>query len=576
MVKRLLKSVREFKKDALLTPFFVVLEVVMEVIIPMVMALLIDKGIDGQDMAAIWKYGIILVLCAMLALVFGAAAGTFAARASTGFARNLRHDMYYNVQNFSFSNIDKFSTGSIVTRLTTDVTNVQNAFQMCTRIAVRCPVMLVFALFMAMKINSRMALVFLAVLPILAIGMGILMKVVGPVFERAFKIYDRMNTVVQENVRGIRVVKTYVREDHETEKFEGVSGMLYRTFSKAQKTMAGVMPLMQFCMYACMLLISWFGARLIIGGSMTTGELTSMFSYAMQILMSLMMVAMVFVMITMAKASAERVAEILDEQPDLHNPANPIHEVKDGAIEFDDVSFSYKGDERKLALKNVNLHIKAGQTVGILGGTGSAKSTLVQLIPRLYDTTHGTVKVGGVDVRDYDIEALRDQVAMVLQKNVLFSGTIKENLRWGDENASDEELERVCRLAQADEFIQQMPDKYDTHIEQGGSNVSGGQKQRLCIARALLKKPKILILDDSTSAVDTKTDALIRKAFAEEIPDTTKIIIAQRVSSVQDADQIVILDGGTVQAVGTHDELLAANTIYQEIYNQQNRKGGEE
>lgn len=576
MIKRLLKSVREFKKDALLTPFFVVLEVVMEVIIPMVMALLIDKGIDGQDMAAIWKYGIILVLCAMLALVFGAAAGTFAARASTGFARNLRHDMYYNVQNFSFSNIDKFSTGSIVTRLTTDVTNVQNAFQMCTRIAVRCPVMLVFALFMAMKINSRMALVFLAVLPILAIGMGILMKVVGPVFERAFKIYDRMNTVVQENVRGIRVVKTYVREDHETEKFEGVSGMLYRTFSKAQKTMAGVMPLMQFCMYACMLLISWFGARLIVSGSMTTGELTSMFSYAMQILMSLMMVAMVFVMITMAKASAERVAEILDEQPDLHNPANPIHEVKDGAIEFDDVSFSYKGDAHKLALKNVNLHIKAGQTVGILGGTGSAKSTLVQLIPRLYDTTHGTVKVGGVDVRDYDIEALRDQVAMVLQKNVLFSGTIKENLRWGDENASDEELERVCRLAQADEFIQQMPDKYDTHIEQGGSNVSGGQKQRLCIARALLKKPKILILDDSTSAVDTKTDALIRKAFAEEIPDTTKIIIAQRVSSVQDADQIVILDGGTVQAVGTHDELLAANTIYQEIYNQQNRKGGEE
>ena len=576
MIKRLLKSVREFKKDALLTPFFVVLEVVMEVIIPLVMALLIDKGIDGQDMAAIWKYGIILVLCAMLALVFGAAAGTFAARASTGFARNLRHDMYYNVQNFSFSNIDKFSTGSIVTRLTTDVTNVQNAFQMCTRIAVRCPVMLVFALFMAMRINSRMALVFLAVLPILAIGMGILMKVVDPVFERAFKIYDRMNTVVQENVRGIRVVKTYVREDHETEKFEGVSGMLYRTFSKAQKTMAGVMPLMQFCMYACMLLISWFGARLIVGGSMTTGELTSMFSYAMQILMSLMMVAMVFVMITMAKASAERVAEILDEQSDLHNPANPIHEVKDGAIEFDDVSFSYKGDERKLALKNVNLHIKAGQTVGILGGTGSAKSTLVQLIPRLYDTTHGTVKVGGVDVRDYDIEALRDQVAMVLQKNVLFSGTIKENLRWGDENASDEELERVCRLAQADEFIQQMPDKYDTHIEQGGSNVSGGQKQRLCIARALLKKPKILILDDSTSAVDTKTDALIRKAFAEEIPDTTKIIIAQRVSSVQDADQIVILDGGTVQAVGTHDELLAANTIYQEIYNQQNRKGGEE
>ena len=471
MIKRLLKSVREFKKDALLTPFFVVLEVVMEVIIPLVMALLIDKGIDGQDMAAIWKYGIILVACAMLALVFGAAAGTFAARASTGFARNLRHDMYYNVQNFSFSNIDKFSTGSIVTRLTTDVTNVQNAFQMCTRIAVRCPVMLVFALFMAMKINSRMALVFLAVLPILAIGMGILMKVVGPVFERAFKIYDRMNTVVQENVRGIRVVKTYVREDHETEKFEGVSGMLYRTFSKAQKTMAGVMPLMQFCMYACMLLISWFGARLIVGGSMTTGELTSMFSYAMQILMSLMMVAMVFVMITMAKASAERVAEILDEQPDLHNPANPIHEVKDGAIEFDDVSFSYKGDAHKLALKNVSLHIKAGQTVGILGGTGSAKSTLVQLIPRLYDTTHGTVKVGGVDVRDYDIEALRDQVAMVLQKNVLFSGTIKDNIRYGKLDATEDEVVAAAKLANAHGFIMRLPQGYDTMLTGDGANL---------------------------------------------------------------------------------------------------------
>ena len=576
MIKKLLKSVREFKKDALLTPFFVVLEVVMEVVIPAVMALLIDKGIDAQNMGEIWKYGIILIVCAMLALIFGAAAGTYAARASTGFARNLRHDMYYAVQDFSFSNIDKFSTGSIVTRLTTDVTNVQNSFQMCTRIAVRCPVMLVFALVMAFQINSQLALIFLCVLPVLAIGLGLLMKRVAPVFERVFKTYDRMNTVVQENVRGIRVVKAYVREDYETEKFKGVSGLLYRQFSKAQKTMAGVMPLMQFCMYTCMLLISWFGARLIVGGSMTTGELTSLFSYAMQILMSLMMVAMVFVMITMSKASAERIVELLDEKSDLHNPEKPVMEVKNGDIDFENVNFSYKGDAKKLALRDVNLHIKAGQTIGILGGTGAAKSTLVQLIPRLYDVTTGSVKVGGVDVRDYDIESLREQVAMVLQKNVLFSGTIKENLRWGDEHASDEELKRVCRLAQADEFIEQMPDKYDTYIEQGGTNVSGGQKQRLCIARALLKKPKVLILDDSTSAVDTKTDALIRKAFAEEIPNTTKLIIAQRISSVQDADQIIILDGGAIQAVGTHDELLATNTIYQEIYNQQMKKGGEE
>ena len=576
MIKRLLKSVRAFKKDALLTPFFVVLEVVMEVVIPSVMALLIDRGIDAQNMGEIWKYGAILIGCAALALIFGAAAGTYAARASTGFARNLRHDMYYAVQEYSFSNIDKFSTGSIVTRLTTDVTNVQNAFQMCTRIAVRCPVMLVFSLIMAFRINSELALIFLGVLPVLAIGMGLLMRFVGPVFERVFKIYDRMNTVVQENVRGIRVVKAYVREAHETEKFENVSGLLFRVFSKAQRTMAGVAPLMQLCMYACMLLISWFGARLIVGGAMTTGELTSLFSYAMQILMSLMMVAVVFVMITMSRASAERIVEILEEQPDLHDSEHPVTEVRDGGIRFENVSFSYKGDGGRLALRDVDLDIKPGQTVGILGGTGSAKSTLVQLIPRLYDVTGGAVRVGGVDVRDYSIEALRGQVAMVLQKNVLFSGTIRENLRWGDEHATDEELERVCRLAQADEFIRQMPKGYDTYIEQGGTNVSGGQKQRLCIARALLKKPKVLILDDSTSAVDTKTDALIRKAFAEEIPDTTKLIIAQRVSSVQDADQIIILDGGTVQAVGTHDELLATNAIYQEIYEQQMKKGGED
>ncbi len=576
MIRKLASRAREFKREALLTPFFVVLEVVMEVIIPKVMALLIDYGIDARNMAEIRKYGLILVACAMLALLFGALAGTYAARASTGFARNLRHDMYYAVQDFSFSNIDKFSTASIVTRMTTDVTNVQNAFQMCTRIAVRAPVMLVFSLIVAFSINSRLAMVFVAVLPILGIGIGLLMTLVGPVFERVFKTYDRMNTVVQENVGGIRVVKAYVREDYETNKFKGVSSLLYREFSKAQKMMTATAPLMQFCMYACMLLISWFGARLVVAGNMTTGDLNSLFSYVMQILMSLMMVSMVIVMITLSKASAQRIVEILDEKSDLDDPANPITTVKDGSIVFENVNFSYRGDETKLALKDVNLHIKSGQTIGILGGTGSAKSTLVQLIPRLYDVTTGSVKVGGADVREYSRETLRSEVAMVLQKNVLFSGTIKDNLRWGNENASDEELERVCRLAQADEFIKRMPDGYNTHIEQGGTNVSGGQKQRLCIARALLKKPKILILDDSTSAVDTKTDALIRKAFAEEIPDTTKLIIAQRVSSVQDADQIIILDSGRIAATGTHKELLASNPIYQEIYTQQMKKGGDE
>ena len=576
MIKKLMKSIREYKKDSLLSPAMVTLEVIMEVIIPMLMARLIDYGIQAQNLGYIWKMGILLAVTAMISLMFGVLSGKFAARASAGFAKNLRRDMYYNVQNFSFSNIDKFSTASIVTRLTTDVTNVQNAYQMIIRMAVRAPIMLIFSMFMAFQVNSEMAVIFLAAAPILGIGLYFIMTHAHPVFEKVFKTYDKLNNVVQENLHGIRVVKSYVREDHEIEKFEKISTSIYNDFTFAEKLIAFNMPLMQFCMYACMLLISWFGARLIVSGSMTTGELTSMFSYIMQILISLMMVAMVFVMITMAKASAERVAELLSEKPDLHNPAQPACEVKDGSIDFDAVDFSYKGDEHKLALRDVNLHIYSGQTIGILGGTGSAKSTLVQLIPRLYDVTRGSVKVGGVDVRDYDIETLRDEVAMVLQKNVLFSGTIKENLRWGNENASDDELVRVCRLAQADEFIQQMPDKYDTHIEQGGSNVSGGQKQRLCIARALLKKPKILILDDSTSAVDTKTDALIRRAFAEEIPNTTKIIIAQRVSSVQEADQIVILDGGAVQAIGTHDELLAENRIYQEIYNQQNRKGGEE
>ncbi len=576
MIRKLASRAREFNRDAILTPFFVILEVVMEVVIPKVMALLIDKGIDIKDMNGIFKYGIILVACAMLALLFGALAGTYAARASTGFARNLRHDMYYAVQDFSFSNIDKFSTASIVTRMTTDVNNVQNAFQMSTRIAVRAPVMLIFSLIVAFSINSRLALVFVAVLPILGIGIGILMFLVGPVFERVFKTYDRMNTVVQENVRGIRVVKAYVREDYETNKFKGVSSLLYREFSKAQKMMTATSPLMQFCMYASMLLISWFGARLIVAGDMTTGDLTSLFSYVMQILMSLMMVSMVIVMITLSKASAQRIVEILDEKSDLNDPENAVTTIKDGSIVFDNVNFSYRGDKSKPALKDVNLRIESGQTIGILGGTGSAKSTLVQLIPRLYDVTTGSVSVGGVDVRKYSLNALRSEVAMVLQKNVLFSGTIKENLRWGNENASDEELERVCSLAQADEFIKRMPDGYNTHIEQGGTNVSGGQKQRLCIARALLKKPKILILDDSTSAVDTRTDALIRKAFSEEIPDTTKLIIAQRVSSVQDADQIVILDSGRIAAIGTHNELLNSNPIYQEIYAQQQKKGGDE
>ena len=579
MIKKLLKSVREFKKDALLTPFFVVLEVVMEVVIPAVMALLIDKGIDAQDMGEIWKYGIILVVCAMLALIFGAAAGTYAARASTGFARNLRHDMYYAVQDFSFSNIDKFSTGSIVTRLTTDVTNVQNSFQMCTRIAVRCPVMLVFALVMAFQLNSQLALVFLCVLPVLAIGLGILMRTVGPVFERVFKTYDRMNTVVQENVRGIRVVKAYVREEHETEKFKGVSAMLYRQFSKAQKTLAGVSPLMQFCMYACMILISWVGARLIVttGGDpvtgFSTGELMSMLTYVMQILMSLMMLSMIFVMLTMSRASAQRIAEVLEERSDLHDGEKNIKDVPDGSIDFNHVNFSYSGAKDHLSLKDISLHIPSGATVGILGGTGSAKSTLVNLIPRLYDVTEGSVFVGGHDVRDYNLEALRNQVAVVLQKNVLFSGTIKDNLRWGNENATDEEMLHACRQAQADEFIQSFPNQYDTYIEQGGTNVSGGQKQRLCIARALLKKPKILIMDDSTSAVDTRTDAMIRKAMREELPVTTKLIIAQRISSVQEADMIIVLDNGAISAIGTHEELLRTSPIYQEVYYTQ-QKGG--
>lgn len=582
MVRKLLRSVREYKTSSLLVPLFVTCEVILEVIIPMLMANLIDFGIEAGNMQYILKMGLALVICCIVSLTFGALSGKYAAVASAGFAKNLREDMYNKVQEYSFSNIDKFSTASIVTRLTTDITNIQNAYMMSIRVAVRCPIMLIFALFMAFQINSHLAPIFVIAIPILAVGLVIIISNAKRIFERIFRTYDKLNNVVQENLHGIRVVKSFVREDHETEKFCSVSKEIYQDFSKAEKILAFNAPLMQFCAYGCMLLISWLGAKLIVASGnnpavgMTTGDLTSMFSYTMQILMSLMMFSMVFVMITISYASMERAEEILDEKSDLHNPENPVYEVKDGSIEFDHVNFVYGKNADKLCLDNVNLKIPSGATVGIIGGTGSSKSTLVQLIPRLYDATEGAVKVGGRDVREYDIESLREEVAMVLQKNVLFSGTIKDNLRWGKEDATDEEMRHVCQLAQADEFIQTFPDGYDTYIEQGGTNVSGGQKQRLCIARALLKKPKILILDDSTSAVDTKTDALIRMAFREEIPNTTKIIIAQRISSVEDADLILVLDDGKINGMGTHQELLANNEIYREVYESQQKGGLEE
>ena len=582
MVRKLLRSVREYKTSSLLAPLFVTCEVILEVIIPMLMANLIDFGIEAGNMQYILKMGLALVICCIVSLTFGALSGKYAAVASAGFAKNLREDMYNKVQEYSFSNIYKFSTASIVTRLTTDITNIQNAYMMSIRVAVRCPIMLIFALFMAFQINSHLAPIFVIAIPILAVGLVIIISNAKRIFERIFRTYDKLNNVVQENLHGIRVVKSFVREDHETEKFCSVSKEIYQDFSKAEKILAFNAPLMQFCAYGCMLLISWLGAKLIVASGnnpavgMTTGDLTSMFSYTMQILMSLMMFSMVFVMITISYASMERAEEILDEKSDLHNPENPVYEVKDGSIEFDHVNFVYGKNADKLCLDNVNLKIPSGATVGIIGGTGSSKSTLVQLIPRLYDATEGAVKVGGRDVREYDIESLREEVAMVLQKNVLFSGTIKDNLRWGKEDATDEEMRHVCQLAQADEFIQTFPDGYDTYIEQGGTNVSGGQKQRLCIARALLKKPKILILDDSTSAVDTKTDALIRMAFREEIPNTTKIIIAQRISSVEDADLILVLDDGKINGMGTHEELLANNEIYREVYESQQKGGLEE
>ena len=582
MVRKLLRSVREYKTSSLLAPLFVTCEVILEVIIPMLMANLIDFGIEAGNMQYILKMGLALIICCIVSLTFGALSGKYAAVASAGFAKNLREDMYNKVQEYSFSNIDKFSTASIVTRLTTDITNIQNAYMMSIRVAVRCPIMLIFALFMAFQINSHLAPIFVIAIPILAVGLVIIISNAKRIFERVFRTYDKLNNVVQENLHGIRVVKSFVREDHETEKFCSVSKEIYQDFSKAEKILAFNAPLMQFCAYGCMLLISWLGAKLIVASGnnpavgMTTGDLTSMFSYTMQILMSLMMFSMVFVMITISYASMERAEEILDEKSDLHNPENPVYEVKDGSIEFDHVNFVYGKNADKLCLDNVNLKIPSGATVGIIGGTGSSKSTLVQLIPRLYDATEGAVKVGGRDVREYDIESLREEVAMVLQKNVLFSGTIKDNLRWGKEDATDEEMRHVCQLAQADEFIQTFPDGYDTYIEQGGTNVSGGQKQRLCIARALLKKPKILILDDSTSAVDTKTDALIRMAFRKEIPNTTKIIIAQRISSVEDADLILVLDDGKINGMGTHEELLAHNEIYREVYESQQKGGLEE
>ena len=572
-----MRSIREQKRNSILAMVTISGEVVFEVIIPMLMANLIDYGIDAGNMNYIVKMGLVLLLSAAGQLLCGIASGKFAAEASSGFARNLRHDMFYKVQNFSFSNIDKFSTASIVTRLTTDVTNLQNTYQMIIRMAVRSPLMMIFSLAAAFAIDAQLSLIFLAIIPILALGLYFIMTRTHPIFERVFRTYDWLNGIVQENLHGIRVVKSFVREDHEEKKFNSVSERIYKDFKKAEQRLAWNAPLMQLCMYAAIILISWFGARTIVacGGDaalgLSTGELLSLISYATQILMSLMGLSMIFVMITISRTSGERAVELLDETPDISTPDNAVTEVPDGSIAFEHVRFSYHKGGGKPVLDDVDLKIPAGATVGIIGGTGSSKSSLVQLIPRRYDVQQGAVKVGGVDVRRYDLDALRGAVAMVLQKDVLFSGTIRENLRWGDEHATDEELFHACKLAQADDFIRAFPQGYDTYIEQGGTNVSGGQKQRLCIARALLKHPKILILDDSTSAVDTRTDALIREAFATEIPDTTKIIIAQRIASVQDADMILVLDDGRITACGRHEDLLESSPIYREVYESQTK-----
>ncbi|MFR5602357.1 MAG: ABC transporter ATP-binding protein [Lachnospiraceae bacterium] len=579
MIKELKKCIREYKKPSVLAPIFVSLEVVMECIIPFVIANLVNQIKAGCQFSVIVMYGLLLLAMAGLSLTFGALAGAASATASCGFARNVRKDMFYKIQTYSFTNIDKFSTSSLVTRLTTDVTNLQNAYMMIVRIAVRCPLMLIFSFAMAFIMGGKAALVFVIVIPILGIGLFTIIRTVMPLFKAVFKKYDRLNNSIQENIKGMRVVKSYVREDYEKEKFSVAAGDICNDFTKAERILAINSPLMQFCMYTVMIFVMYFGSYFIItsrGVDLDVGQLSALLTYSFQILMSLMMVSMVFVMITMASESAQRIVEVLKEESSIKSPENPVHEVKDGSIDFDNVNFKYSKKAERMALADIDLHIRSGETIGIIGGTGSSKSSLIQLISRLYDVTEGSVKVGGVDVRDYDVESLRNQVSVVLQKNILFSGTIKENLRWGNQEATDEELIEACKLAQADEFIMQFPDQYDTYIEQGGTNVSGGQKQRLCIARALLKKPKILILDDSTSAVDTKTDAMIRKAFREYIPETTKIIIAQRTSSVEDADRIIVMDKGTINAVGTHEQLLKENAIYQEVYTSQNKAGDQD
>lgn len=586
MIKKLAKSIREFKLASVLTPVFIAGEVTMEVIIPVVMAKLLDEGINYKnaqgevvgDPQKLWQIGLFLVGLVLISITCGILAGDFAAKASTGFARNLRHDMYYRIQNFSFANIDKFSASSLVTRLTTDVTNVQNSYQMIIRIAIRSPLMMVFSLAMVFVISPKLGLIFVAVLPVLAIGLLVIMKFAHPIFMFMLKTYDKLNRVVQENLRGIRVVKSFVREEKEREKFGEVSDATYNLATKAERIIAFNMPLMQACVYGVILMIAWFGANIVVGSNeaeLTTGQLTSLFTYSMQILMNFMMLSMVFLMIVMSRASANRIVEVLDEESDITDPESPVMEIKDGSVEFKDVDFSYSKDMHKLCLSDVDLTIRSGETVGIIGSTGSSKSTLVQLIPRLYDATAGQVLVGGKDVREYSVKALRDAVAMVLQKNVLFSGTVRDNLKWGNENATDEEIERALESACAYDFVSRMPQGLDTYIEQGGTNVSGGQKQRLCIARALLKNPRILILDDSTSAVDTQTDAYIRNAMKEYLPETTKIIIAQRISSVEHADKIVVMDGGKISAAGSHAELLETSEIYKEVYSSQT-KGGEE